>query len=411
MSVTWTSEGDYEDIRYEVSGDGIAKITIDRPEVRNAFRPQTVIELAEAFETGDFETAAAAYQKILDEEPANEQAKAALAQVTFLARAEAADPSVVVRADTSPEDIEAQLSAADVELANQRIEQAFKRLLDVIRRTAGPDRDKARTHLVELFGLFPAEDPLVAMVPVSVRTEEQMGTYGNRVSAMTVPIPTDEPDPRRRLLRTHEIMKSAKTRHNALPADLMTDATAFMPPTLASRAARMTMETLGRTRPPLNLVISNVPGPRTPLFCAGARLEANYPVSVVVDGVGLNITVMSYRDHLDFGIITDRDAIDDPWPLLQGHAEALQDRAGKTADAEFQPFHILDGLDFLAEETTHLCAGIASRKADTIVLREKLDHHVLAIAEAQPCVHLASIGAEGECRAKGEDRILAPVVV
>ncbi|TDV54046.1 tetratricopeptide repeat protein [Actinophytocola oryzae] len=116
----------------------------------------------EAFESGDFETATAAYQKILDEEPANEQAKAALAQVRFLARAEAADPSVVVRADTSPEDVDAQLSAADVELANQRIEQAFKRLLDLIRRTAGPDRDRARTHLVELFGLFPAEDPLVA---------------------------------------------------------------------------------------------------------------------------------------------------------------------------------------------------------------------------------------------------------
>lgn len=116
----------------------------------------------EAFEQGDFETAATAYQKILDEEPANEQAKAALAQVKFLARAESADPSVVVRADTSPEDIDAQLSAADVELASQRIEKAFGRLLDVIRRTSGADRDRARTHLVELFGLFPAEDPMVA---------------------------------------------------------------------------------------------------------------------------------------------------------------------------------------------------------------------------------------------------------
>jgi putative thioredoxin len=116
----------------------------------------------DAVEQGDYDAAAVAYQKILDEEPANEQARAALAQVKFLARADAADPSVVVRADTSPEDIDAQLSAADVELANQRIEQAFKRLLDVIRRTSGPDRDRARTHLVEFFGLFPAEDPLVA---------------------------------------------------------------------------------------------------------------------------------------------------------------------------------------------------------------------------------------------------------
>jgi putative thioredoxin len=115
-----------------------------------------------AFENGDFEGAAVAYQKILDEEPANEQAKAALAQVRFMARAEAADPSVVVRADTSPEDIDAQLAAADVELAGQLVEKAFSRLLSVIRRTSGADRDRARTHLVELFGLFAPDDPLVA---------------------------------------------------------------------------------------------------------------------------------------------------------------------------------------------------------------------------------------------------------
>lgn len=114
-----------------------------------------------AFERGDYPTAEVAYQKILDAEPANEQAKAALAQVRFLARAEAADPSVIVRADTSPEDIDAQLAAADVELASQRVDQAFARLLSVIRRTAGTDRDRARTHLVELFALFPPEDPSV----------------------------------------------------------------------------------------------------------------------------------------------------------------------------------------------------------------------------------------------------------
>jgi putative thioredoxin len=115
-----------------------------------------------AFENGDFDGAIAAYQKILDEEPANEQARAALAQVRFMARAEAADPSVVVRADTSPEDIDAQLAAADVELAGQMVEKAFGRLLGVIRRTSGADRDRARTHLVELFGLFSPDDPDVA---------------------------------------------------------------------------------------------------------------------------------------------------------------------------------------------------------------------------------------------------------
>jgi hypothetical protein len=83
------------------------------------------------------------------------------------------------------------------------------------------------------------------------------------------------------------------------------------------------MQILGRTRPPVNLVISNVPGPRNPLFLAGAQLQANYPVSVVVDGLGLNITVMSYRDHLDFGIVADREQVDDVWSMMEGLRAAL----------------------------------------------------------------------------------------
>jgi diacylglycerol O-acyltransferase / wax synthase len=169
------------------------------------------------------------------------------------------------------------------------------------------------------------EDPLVAMVPVSVRTPEEMGTFGNRVSAMIVPIPTDEPDPRRRLVRTHELLRGAKEHHKALPADLLTDATTFIPPAVLALAARTTVEILGRTRPPLNLVISNVPGPREPLYCTGARLQANFPVSAVLDGVGLNITAMSYRDHIDFGIIADRDQVDDVWSLMDGTARALDE--------------------------------------------------------------------------------------
>jgi diacylglycerol O-acyltransferase len=169
------------------------------------------------------------------------------------------------------------------------------------------------------------DDPLIAMVPVSVRTPEQFGTYGNRISMMVVPIPTNEPDPRRRLLRTHEYLRSAKELHKALPADILTDATSFIPPAVAARAARTTVDVLSRTRPPLNLVISNVPGPRNPLYLAGAKLLANYPVSVVVDGVGLNITVMSYLDHLDFGIVTDRDQISEPWELMDGLARSLDE--------------------------------------------------------------------------------------
>ena len=108
---------------------------------------------------------------------------------------------------------------------------------------------------------------------MSVRKRDERGTWGNRISMMVVPIPTNEPDPAARLRRTHELLRSAKERHSALPASLLTDATAFIPPAVASLAARNTFDILSRTRPPLNLVISNVPGPRSSLYCAGAELR------------------------------------------------------------------------------------------------------------------------------------------
>jgi WS/DGAT/MGAT family acyltransferase len=169
------------------------------------------------------------------------------------------------------------------------------------------------------------EDPLVAMVPMSVRTEQQKGTYGNRVSMMVVPIPTNVADARERLVTAHETMKSAKHRHRALPADLLTDATSFIPPAVQARASRLTMELTGRLAPALNLVISNVPGPRDPLYMAGAELQANFPVSVVADGMGLNMTVMSYRDHVDFGLVGDRTLVGDLWPMMAGLEASLDE--------------------------------------------------------------------------------------
>jgi diacylglycerol O-acyltransferase / wax synthase len=161
------------------------------------------------------------------------------------------------------------------------------------------------------------DEPLVSMIPVSVRAQHEYGAFGNRVSMMIVPIPTNVDDPRERLMQAHEYLRGAKERHRAIPANLLTDATAFIPPAVAAMAARTTLDIMGRVRPPLNLVISNVPGPRERLYCAGAQLQAHFPVSVIADGVGLNITAMSYRDHIDFGIVADRQMIDDAWPLME----------------------------------------------------------------------------------------------
>jgi WS/DGAT/MGAT family acyltransferase len=169
------------------------------------------------------------------------------------------------------------------------------------------------------------DTPLVAQVPVSVRTGEEIGTYGNKILLMSAPLFTDEADPVERLRQTHEAMGDMKRRHKALPAALLQDANHFIPPAVFARAAQLTfrLSTSGMAAPTWNLVISNVPGPQIPLYCAGARLEANYPVSVITDGMGLNITVMSYCGHMDIGIVADRDQMPEVKKLVGWLAEEL----------------------------------------------------------------------------------------
>ncbi len=154
--------------------------------------------------------------------------------------------------------------------------------------------------------------PLVAGVPVSVRTESQQGQGGNRVSSMLAPIPTNLADPLERLQACHQSMRAAKEQHGALPADMLADVAQFAMPALAGQAARLAarLRLVERVNP-FNLIISNVPGPNVPLFYAGARLLSYYPLSAIADGQGLNVTVMSYGGQLHFGLIADRDLVSD----------------------------------------------------------------------------------------------------
>jgi WS/DGAT/MGAT family acyltransferase len=154
--------------------------------------------------------------------------------------------------------------------------------------------------------------PLVAAVPVSVRTEDQQGTGGNRVSMMIAPIPTHVDDPADRAQAAHQAMRAAKEQHGALPASLLADVSQFAAPALAGQAARMAarLRLVERVNA-FNLIISNVPGPDIPLYYAGARLVAYYPLSAIADGQGLNITVMSLGGQLHFGLVADRELVPD----------------------------------------------------------------------------------------------------
>lgn len=168
------------------------------------------------------------------------------------------------------------------------------------------------------------ELPLVAMVPVSIRTGEETEKWTNRVSAIFATLPTDEPDPVRRVERVHDAMVDAKSLFDAVPAEALTDFVQFPPPVVFARAMRTaTRLTASRFMPPVNVTISNVPGPREPLYTAGARMLHYYPVSTIVDGQGLNITVQSYIDSLDFGLVGCRELVPDLWDLVDAILDDL----------------------------------------------------------------------------------------
>jgi diacylglycerol O-acyltransferase / wax synthase len=159
--------------------------------------------------------------------------------------------------------------------------------------------------------------PLQAMVPISVRSTDEAGAMGNRVTAMVGLVPTHLDDPLARLQSVSEKMAVAKD-HDAVPADLLSDITQFAPPAVATRAARAAarLRWADRLRLPFNLVISNVPGPPIPLYVAGARVRHIFPISAIIDGLGCNITVMSHEDVMDIGVTADRELVPDPWTLV-----------------------------------------------------------------------------------------------
>jgi diacylglycerol O-acyltransferase / wax synthase len=181
---------------------------------------------------------------------------------------------------------------------------------------------------LELHDALP-EDPLVALVPVSIRTGQESERWTNRVSMLSTVLPTDERDPVERLRRVHEAMASSKELFGALPAERLTDFAEFPPPAVFARAMRLSARLrLGSRLAPGNVVISNVPGPREPLYAAGAQLLHYYPISVITEGQGLNITVQSYKNTLDFGLVCCPELVPDLEVLLDAILAEIDTLAG-----------------------------------------------------------------------------------
>jgi WS/DGAT/MGAT family acyltransferase len=177
------------------------------------------------------------------------------------------------------------------------------------------------------------DKPLLAAIPASVRTEDQRGEMGNRVSAMFATLPTQLEDPVERLFAVREVMSGAKQTHEDIGGQTLTDWAEVAAPALFSRGIRVYERLLqGRHPPIINLVVSNVPGPSFPLYCAGAKLTSLFPLGPVMAGAGLNITVLSYLDSVGFGLIGCRELVPDIERIAAHVPDALAELLKAAAD-------------------------------------------------------------------------------
>jgi diacylglycerol O-acyltransferase / wax synthase len=184
-----------------------------------------------------------------------------------------------------------------------------------------------REHLLRR-GRDPDGLELKAMVPVSIRADEERGALGNRVAAIYAPLPVGLADPRERFKTVHEALGNLKASGQAVGAERLTQLAGFAAPTVLDQAARLQ----SRQRF-FNLTVTNVPGPQFPLYMLGRKLRSFYPKVPLVLNTALGIAIMSYDGKLFFGLLGDYDAMDD----LDAFASDLQSAVAELATAAGVP--------------------------------------------------------------------------
>ncbi|MDI3312970.1 MAG: wax ester/triacylglycerol synthase family O-acyltransferase [Mycobacterium sp.] len=166
------------------------------------------------------------------------------------------------------------------------------------------------------------DTPLIAMVPVSLRSQDESDSGGNLVGTILCNLATNTADPAKRLETISASMRRNKKVFAELPRLQALVLSAF---NIAPLALVAVPGFIAATPPPFNIVISNVPGPAKPMYCRGARLDGNYPLSIVLDGQALNITLVNNAGNLDFGLVGCRRSVPHLQRLLTHLEVSLED--------------------------------------------------------------------------------------
>jgi diacylglycerol O-acyltransferase / wax synthase len=159
---------------------------------------------------------------------------------------------------------------------------------------------------------------LRALVPVSIREEDERGELGNRIAAMRGPLPVYVADPVKRLQVVRAAMDGVKESKQALGAEVISRFNDFAPPTLLAQASRINFSTRL-----FNLIVTNVPGPQIPLYVLGRQLEDAFPVAFLPENHALAIAIMSYNGGIDFGLLADYDSMEDVVLIADGLSQSL----------------------------------------------------------------------------------------
>src|SRR4051794_25548419 len=159
---------------------------------------------------------------------------------------------------------------------------------------------------------------LRALVPVSIRGENEHNQLGNRIAAMRGPLPVYVEDPIARLAVVREGMDNLKDSKQAVGAEVMASVQNWAPPTILAQAARINFSTRL-----FNLIVTNVPGPQFPLYVRGREMLDVFPVAFLPKGHALAVAIMSYNGGLNFGLLGDFDAMPDLERFGEGLSEAL----------------------------------------------------------------------------------------